>query len=113
MNGRARVAIIACAGGMAALTATAIWLASWSDAVLAHWSAVAAVVSGAVAVLTLAVAIVPLWPRSGGKDAGDRGERQPPGTHVTQNVRSNGPVNIVGEGSQVNVDLRMPPSDGL
>lgn len=82
----------------------AIWLASWSDAVLARWSAIAAVISGAVAVLALAVAIIPLWPRNGVRNAG--------GTTVTQNIHGNGPMNVLGEGSQVNVDLRLPPSDG-
>ena len=113
MNGRARVAIVACVGGAAALVAMTIWLATRSDAVLARWSAVAAVVSAVVAVLALAVTIVPLWPRNDGRDAGSRGERQHSGTTIVQNVRSNGPVNMVGEGPQVNVDLRLPPSDGL
>ena len=113
MNVRARVAIVACVGGVVALAAMAIWLTSRSDAALARWSAVAAVVSGVVAVLTLAVTIIPLWPRNEGKGEGARGERQLPGTTVTQNIQGNGPTNVVGQGTQVNVDLHLPPSDGL
>lgn len=112
-NGRAHVAVVACVGGVAALVAMAIWLASWSDAVLARWSAIAAVISGVVAVLALVVAIIPLWPRNGVRNAGGQGGRRLPGTTVTQNIQGNGPVNVLGEGSQVNVDLRLPPSDGL
>jgi hypothetical protein len=113
VNARARVAIVACVGGVVALVATAIWLASWSDGALARWSAVAAVVSGLVSVFALVVAIVPLWLGDDGRHARDQGERQIPGTTVTQNVLSNGPVHMVGEGSQVNMDIRLPPSDGL
>lgn len=112
MNGRARVAIVACVGGAVALVAMAIWLASWPDAALARWSAVAAVVSGVVTILTLVVAIVPLWPHGDDKDVGEQEKRPLPGSSITQNIHSNGPVNVVGEGSQVNVDLRLP-SDGL
>lgn len=109
VSGRARIAIVACVGGVTALAATALWLSSRPDAELARWSAVATVVSGVVTVLALAVAIAPLCR---GQNPKGRGV-QPPRSAVTQTIHSNGPVNVVGEGSQVNVDLHLPPSDGL
>lgn len=106
--------IVACVSGVMALAAVALWLASRSDAVLARWSAVAGVITGVVAVLTLAVALVPLWRRDDGRDSEGQRERQLPGGAVTQIIHSSGagPVNVVGEGSQVNLDLRSPPREG-
>ena len=112
---RTGVTVVACVGGTAAVVAAALWLASRSDAVLDRWAAVAGVISGGAAVLTLALAVVPLWRRADGGDAAEEErDRRPSGRTVTQTIHSSGtgPVNVVGEGSQVNVNLRLPPREG-
>lgn len=122
MNRRTRVAMVAGAGGVAALVALVIWLTSWSDADLARWSAVATVVAGVVAVAALAVAIAPIWPRGDGKasegktgdgkDAASPAASQPPAASVIQHIHGDGTNNVVGEGTQVNLNLPLPPGDG-
>jgi hypothetical protein len=59
--------ISAIAAGAAALGALIVWLVGHSDSTLARWSAIAGVVSAAVAVLALAAAAVPLLRRDGEK----------------------------------------------
>lgn len=114
MARRTGVTIVACVSGVAALVAVTLWLASRSDAVLAHWSAVAGVIAGVAAVLTLAAALVPLWRRDDRGDSDGKRDQELPGGTVTQTIHSSGagPVNLVGEGSQVNLDLRLPPREG-
>jgi hypothetical protein len=109
MTRRTAVAIAACIGGAAALATIVLWLASRSDHTLIRWSAIAGVITGGAAVLTLVAALVPLWRRDDGAGT-DKTGRQVPGATVTQNIHSDGsgPVNVVGEGSQVNIDLRSP-----
>ena len=111
MAGRTRAAIVACIAGLVTLAAMALWLASRPDTVLAHWSAVAGVIAAVVAILTLVATLIPLWRRNNSGDTADREEPRPPRANVTQNIRSKGSVNVVGEGSQINVDLGLPPRE--
>ena len=104
--------IVASIGGVVALVALALWLASRSDALLARWSAVAGVISALVTILALVAALVPLWRHDDGGVAGDTAEQRPARTTITQNIRNKGSANVVGEGTQVNIDLGSPPRDG-
>jgi hypothetical protein len=105
--GRRLSFLVACIGGIVAIVAAAVWLASRSDAILARWSAIAGVISVVVAVLALVAAVVPLWRHD---DDGGRPGREP-GTVVTQKIKSRrGRVNAAGR-DQFNIDIGRRPDD--